>query len=164
MTITTKPAFVVDGLPGGSKSFDRQRDAEQAVTEYLEAFDARLTPARFKNSYGDWSGEIGVRWYEDEVPASPFDALVAEYAGEPHGFSTEDALDEWHLDAADAFLLVEENVRGGYWLTSGSDIEDLMDYHFNQEYAEEWSVIGIFDTATGEEVQVEVSRSYKVTK
>src|SRR5438046_1385755 len=61
---------------------------------------------------GVFSGCIS--WGTDEVPAEPFDGLVDEYASLGGRFG----LGDWTLDRGHDFVLIEENVRGGYWLSS----------------------------------------------
>lgn len=49
------------------------------------------------------------------------------------------------------FLLIEENVRGGYWLTTFDTIEEAAEYHASQEYAGEWTATEeIVDLDTGQ--------------
>lgn len=54
--------------------------------------------------------------------------------------------DSWHdtgyadgCTPGERYLLIEENARGGFWLTTWSDLDSAADYHANQEYAEEWT-------------------------
>lgn len=37
------------------------------------------------------------------------------------------------------YLLIEENVRGGFWLTTFDTAEAAAEYHAGQEYASEWT-------------------------
>lgn len=48
------------------------------------------------------------------------------------------------------YLLIEENVRGGFWLSTFDDPETAADYHANQEYAGEWTATELLvDLDTG---------------
>lgn len=95
-----------------------------------------------------------ISWGPDEVPATPFDELIAEYIDNLHGIGG--GADE--IDRALPYLLVEENVRGGYWLTSHESVESAVTTHDGDEYAHEWEIVGIFDQVTGNEVDYEVTK------
>lgn len=140
MKIETRKAYAVS-IDGEQQLFDDPETAVAAVHAALAV--ASVDPDNF-------SGRI--TWDIEDVPATPFDELLDEYIHELH--------DEGGIDGVergDPFLLVEENMRGGYWLSTGMDPTELATSHMNQEYAEEWELIGIFNTATGEAVHGEVS-------
>ena len=78
-----------------------------------------------------------------ERAKTPFQRLVEQY---------EDALDNPELSELDEldpearFLMVERNLRSsGYYLTTGDHKVDLYWGHANNEYAEDWELIGITD-------------------
>lgn len=85
-------------------------------------------------------------------------AMLAEYGGNNwHGWIPGDGHDKDVIDdlrrALDngngAYLLVEQNERGGYWLSIHHDPDDAADYHNGDEYAEEWTVVALVDLRTG---------------
>jgi hypothetical protein len=83
----------------------------------------------------------------DTMPETPLDNLLNLYGQNLTAGSDLDS-----VDRSAPFLLVEESRFGGYSFSSGNSAQHLAQYHFDQEYAEEWKIIGIFDTATGEQV------------
>lgn len=140
MKIQTKEVY---GLlvNGRQQFFDDPETAIAAVRSALAT--VTIDPADFSGS---------VTWDIEKVPATPLDKLLDDYLDELHDEGGADG-----VDRDDPFLLVESNVRGGYWLTTGSDPEDLVGYHLAQEYAEEWEIEGIYDTATAEPVHGETT-------
>lgn len=139
MEINYKDVYVVRPNTGKSQQFDNLTEAWAVVREVLLAAHNEVAGDEFDGC---------VSWGTERVPASPFDELIADHEGELHGF--DGGMDA--VDRGDPFLLVEENVRGGYWLTTGLSPEALVEYHLNQEYAEEWAIDAIYDTATGKQV------------
>lgn len=98
--------------------------------------------------------EFGGRivWYVDETtPLAYFDEIVTQYDDHLHGGNT---LHEMSVDRNVRYLLVEANVRGGYWLTSGDDPKVLVDRHLNQEYAEDWELVAVHDLVEQRELEV----------
>lgn len=80
--------------------------------------------------------------------------LREEYLDSGHGSG--------HLDGCkygDRYLLIEENVRGGYWLTTWALPEDALVYHREQEYAHEWTASAeLLDLDDNTALDVEESR------
>jgi hypothetical protein len=52
------------------------------------------------------------------------------------------------------FLLLEENIRGGRWLSLHDSPQAAGDYSTGQEYAHEWEVLTLQDLCTGEHFTV----------
>lgn len=144
-----------------------QQHRAVGLREAKEHFTAVVQ--RLLNSDGvDDDGEFGgsFSWYVEQVPATPFDQIVADATENAHGIALlpgagikitiEDAVEYWSLDRDDRYIMREENVRGGYWLTSSDSVDSLVETHYCNEYAEEWEIEEIFDTTTGEAVNFEV--------
>lgn len=151
MEPTMKDEFVVD-LGSNEYRFPNQSAAQAQLATCV----AELANTDGVDGDGDFSGRLS--WYVEPVPATPFDELIQEYMHNPHGGSA----DEWSVDRDAPFLLVEENTSGGYWLTSGATVEDLVTYHVNQEYASEWYVLGVYDAATGDNIDYSVTTAVTV--
>lgn len=72
-----------------------------------------------------------------------YDALVAGLEGEVDPM--------WDADAEPMrFATVERNVRSGYrWIGTFESIEDALNNHVDQEYAEDWDMDGLYDLDEG---------------
>lgn len=141
MEIITKPAYTVTAQLGseGERTTTQFGDPEAAAAAVVAAL------AVVKVDLADFGGQVS--WSVEEVPATPFDELLDEYMHELH--------DEGGLDGVEReapYLMVEENVRGGYWLSSGDDPAQLATQNLKQEYSEDWELVGIFDARTGDQV------------
>jgi hypothetical protein len=72
-------------------------------------------------------------------------AFVAEYETQMIAPGAIDALDEGR------YLLLEENTRGGWWMSTWPELESAAAYHVNQEYAGEWTATeALIDLDTGD--------------
>lgn len=75
---------------------------------------------------------------------------IAEYEGRgPCGDTFEDVAEGFAR-----FLLIEENVRGGYWLTTHRSPDDALDYNRGQDYAADWTPDELVDLETGDRYQL----------
>ena len=140
--IQTRPAYVVRIHDTDTPSVTQFPDVTDAVDHLTRALGAVAI------DQSDFEGRVS--WYTTAVPATPFDALLTTYS---------ELYDEGGLDGVDRedpYLIVEEHVRGGYWLTTGTDPEVLAENHLLQEYSGEWNCEGIFDTRTGDREQVTI--------
>jgi hypothetical protein len=83
------------------------------------------------------------------------DKILAEY---------EDRMvDGWDLDDVQhgsGFLLVEENVLGGYWLTTHDSPEDASKYLDSQESLEDYRTKALINLATGEQFMPVVTTTW----
>lgn len=107
-----------------------------------------------------------VRYDDDGVPADLFSQLVVKYAAKGHDPIPEDpegAADMWSLIRADRYLLIEKNVRGGYWLTSHRTPEEAAAGHDNQEYVEDWEPELLVDLVTGDRYRGVTTTGWKQT-
>jgi hypothetical protein len=68
--------------------------------------------------------------------------------GVGNGPAEEDALIE-SVESGKTWVLIEENVAGGFWLTAHARQEDAAEYHLGQEYSEDWEVVELVDLTTG---------------
>lgn len=90
---------------------------------------------------GGRSVELANRIDELENKAlTPFERAIREYGDNIHGYHGNDpeVLEIFDLDPNAKYLLVQRNVRGGYWLSSFDDRDDAYTYHISDEYAEDW--------------------------
>lgn len=140
MEIQTKEVYGLF-VNGTQQFFDDPKAAIAAV---------RTSLATIAVSSADFNGSI--TWDIEKVPATPLDTLLEGYLDELHDSSGADG-----VDRDDPFLLVESNVRGGYWLSTGPSPENLVSCHLAQEYAEDWEIEGIYSTVTGEPVHGETT-------
>jgi hypothetical protein len=124
---------------------------------------------------GDWS-EHAVIWHEqmpehlyrvngdDELPAQRLRDLIGEYGESIHGQAM-DPEDLWPAvfgegateetaggEPVEPFVLVQENVRGGYWLSAHASPAEAAGYIDGEEYAHEWETVELVDLRTGGEL------------
>lgn len=96
---------------------------------------------------GGRSVELANRIDELEDKAKTvFEWTIEQYGENIHGHCRLEDLD---LDPNAKYLLVQSNVRGGYWLASFDDKDDAYGYHINDEYAEDWIWECLVDLETG---------------
>lgn len=138
-TIRKMTVYMVK-FQGTERWFTRPEEAAAAVVLLAASLNQReLAPAE------EFGGSLS--WYVDEVPATKFDEVIDEYGHNLHGDGEEGLAG---LDRNKPYILIEENVRGGYWLTSFDTPERAADYHDNQEYGEEWTIVELVNVETGE--------------
>lgn len=152
--IQYRKEYVIECDYAGNRTTHRFDDIVEADRSLI-GHVATLSDAGYMGRLNE-DGEFGGRltWYVDEVvPLTYFDELVSEYSALHGGQS----LDEQEISRGDRYLLVEENTRGGYWLTTGDDANALLADHVNQEYADDWELVGVFDLAAKRELNVTLS-------
>jgi hypothetical protein len=88
---------------------------------------------------------------DDEMPAGRLADLLAEYGGESWVTPGTDAeLADVDLDAT-PFVLVQENVRGGYWLSAHASANAAGVDILCDEYGDDWSTVMLVDLRDGTE-------------
>lgn len=131
-----------------TETFDDKDIAVRRVNEVLGELAGHIDPlAEFSES---------VMWDMEDVPATPFDEFLVEY---------EEAAGVEDVDRNHAYLMVERNVRGSsppFVLSSADTVQELYVANRDQEYADDWSLEGIYETATGNEVDFDVTVTVKV--
>lgn len=83
----------------------------------------------------------------EDKALTPLERAIRDYGDELHGCTLEDM----DLDSDAKYLLVTENVQGGYWLTTWDDRDDAFAYSNDDgtEYAHEWMFERLIDLETG---------------
>ena len=81
--------------------------------------------------------------------------LIATHYGLAAGLGIEDLKDPAR------WLLVEESrYDGSVWLTDAESPEEAVAAHDQQEYVEDWNVVGVVDLDTGEVIQPSATRTF----
>lgn len=146
--------FVVAG-PGDDDEarLDDQDLAEAEVRERMRSLTVTGSWKVLTDADGEFNG--GITWSTEREPATLFDELVIEYAEDAHGFSAdgdpEAVAHNWQLsrDGGD-FLLIEAHRRGGHWLSRHGSVDEAAVYHWDQEYAQDWSIVQVVDLRNGD--------------
>lgn len=153
--IQYREEYVVECDYSGTETTRRFDDVSDA-NRFLLGLIGTLSDSAYFDRVNE-GGEFGgcLRWYADEtVPLARFDEVVTEYSDNLHAGGVEDM----PLDRDCRFLLVEQNVRGGgYWLTSGDDAGRLVNDHLNQEYADDWEIVDVYDLVNNVTLAVELT-------
>lgn len=137
-----RTVYRVAGPGDEVRTYNERSEAETAVRCLFAAPVIDLN-----DTAGDFNG--GITWHTEQVPASLFDELVIEYGENIHGGGMGNSLTDLDLDRDAPYLLVEENRRGGYWLSTWNSRRDARRYNRDQEYAEDWEIVTLVALTTG---------------
>lgn len=93
--------------------------------------------------------------YENWADAGELGAMILN--AHEYNEARQGPMGEWltvDVDPKKPFLLVEENVRGGWWYSTHESPKAASQYHYTQEYASDWEVDHLINLRTGKRMKV----------